>query len=259
MVLLCTPNAHHYEGVIESARLGLHVLCEKPMHFSPEKQDEMIRVCKKHGVKLGVCYRREFMKIYMVLKDFIQSGKLGKVLYVDTFMKFWREPEYFTELSWHGKPELEGGGSFMQQGVHYIDIAAWLCNGWKRIITGRLFTLHQPTVCEDHGYTVIEYANNAIGVIEISSVTKNNPYVSRLEISGTKGSITITNDKITYWAVDGYEMPEIYDPINPFEKQLRDFKDAILLNREPVVNGDWGKTAVDIVNEIYNVSGVKPS
>ena len=34
-------------------------------------------------------------------------------------------------------------------------------------------------------------------------------------------------------------------------KTIRDFKEAIEYNREPLVNGDNGKIAVELVNEIY--------
>lgn len=251
MIIICTPNEHHYQGVLDAADCGLHILCEKPMHFSPDRQNKMIEVCKKSGIKLGVCYRREFMKTYSITKEYIDSGKLGKILFIDTFMKFWRNPEYFTESSWHGKPELEGGGAFMQQGTHYVDISVWLGSGFKKVIKSHLFNLHQPISMEDHGYAIVEYMNGAVGVIEVSSVSKNNPYVSKLEITGTNGSILIINDKVTYWNVEGYDMPDFTDDMDAFEKQLRDFKEAIEYNREPLVNGDNGKIAVELVNEIY--------
>jgi hypothetical protein len=123
--------------------------------------------------------------------------------------------------------------------------------GFKKVIKSHLFNLHQPISMEDHGYAIVEYMNGAVGVIEVSSVSKNNPYVSKLEITGTNGSIVIINDKVTYWNVEGYDMPDFTDDMDAFEKQLRDFKEAIEYNREPLVNGDNGKIAVELVNEIY--------
>lgn len=252
MALICTPNAAHYQGVKEAAECGLHVLCEKPLDIYPEKQDEMIEICNRNRVKLGVCYRMRLLKHIQYVKDFIDSGRLGKVLVIDAYIKLWRENTYYTSSSWHGKLSMDGGGPFIQQGSHYIDLTTWLGNGFKRVISSNLFTLLHPIEVEDHGYAVIEYGNGAIGMIQASTICKgNNVFNSTIEISGTKGSIILGDKEILGWDVDGCDNPYIEYTGDVFDKQFIDFAEAIENNREPFINGESAKVSVELIHEIY--------
>jgi UDP-N-acetyl-2-amino-2-deoxyglucuronate dehydrogenase len=252
IALICTPNALHYQGVKEAAACGLHVLCEKPLHIYPEKQDEMIEICRRSNVKLGVCYRLRLLKHFRFIKDFIVSGHLGKVLVIDTYIKLWRGSDYYSNSSWHGKPDIDGGGPFIQQGSHYIDLAVWFGSGFKRVVSSDLFTLLHPIEVEDHGYAVVEYSNGAKGLIQASTICKGNQvFNSRIEISGTKGSIIVGNEGILEWDVEGFDKPEIEYTGDVFDELFMDFTDAVENSREPFINGEAAKASVELINEIY--------
>jgi UDP-N-acetyl-2-amino-2-deoxyglucuronate dehydrogenase len=274
MALITTPNATHYEGVIESARLGLDVLCEKPLHIQTEKQEKMIRICKENGVKRGVGFSYRLLKVMQYLKNLIESGNLGKILVIDAKLKTWRKKEYYTQSSWHGTYKIDGGGPFMQQGIHIIDLALWFGNGYQEVISAERFNLYHSIEVEDHGYGVVRYGNGAVGMIEASTVTKGyNFNFHEIEITGTRGSITVsfessplmttplstkTGKVIIRWNIDGRKKPDIKeeDDIKStvFKRLLLDFKEAIEQDREPFINGESGKIAVDFVNELYNKS-----
>lgn len=252
MALVCTANAAHYEGVKEAAECGLHVLCEKPLHIDPVKQNEMIDICRLNGVKLGVCYRLRMMEHLRYVKDFLASGGLGKILVIDTYIKLWRDDDYYTGSSWHGTLDIDGGGPFIQQGSHFIDLAVWFGNGFKRVISSDLFTLLHPIKAEDHGYAVVEYGNGAAGLIQASTICKGaQSFNSKIEISGTKGSIYLDNLSIILWEVDDADNPQIAYKGDVFDKQLIDFVDAIENNREPIINGEDAKTSVELIDQIY--------
>ena len=59
-----------------------------------------------------------------------------------------------------------------------------------------MFTQVTGRGVEDNAVSVLEFADGAIGVSETGFVTTNMPYV--LELSGTKGSALIQNDKMEY-------------------------------------------------------------
>ncbi|MDZ7691107.1 MAG: Gfo/Idh/MocA family oxidoreductase [Balneolaceae bacterium] len=52
-VILATPNHCHHEGAIQAAKLGKHVLTEKPLDITIKAMDRMIDNCRAHGVKHG--------------------------------------------------------------------------------------------------------------------------------------------------------------------------------------------------------------
>jgi predicted dehydrogenase len=41
-------------------------------------------------------------------------------------MKYYREPSYYSESSWRGTLQYDGGGALMNQGIHGIDLMHFL-------------------------------------------------------------------------------------------------------------------------------------
>ena len=90
-------------------------------------------------------------------------------------------------------------------------------------------------------------------------------YTERIELHGTRGSAIISGDKLTTWDVEhdsGDPAPVASavasgasDPmaisLEPFERQFLDFGDAITQRRKPLVSGEEGVQAMEIVDAIY--------
>lgn len=254
-VVICTPNAAHYEGVMEASRLGLHCLCEKPLHIDPAKQQEMIASCKKHGVKLAVSYMRRLISHIQYMKEIIESGKLGRITVIDVTMKHFRPKEYYD--SWHGTYEHDGGGPFIQQGSHIIDIAQWLGGGYQEVLEAKRFQVYHDIETEDHGYAVIRYRNGAIGMIEASTASVGMKK-EIIEISGTNGTISASYDGIVTFDVPGLERPvfagdESNDTL--FERLAADFIHSIDQDKEPMISGADAQTATEFILAIYKKAG----
>lgn len=253
-VIIVTPNALHNDAVIEAARLGLHCLCEKPLDIDPAKQLEMIEACRRHGVKLGVSYMRRFAEHIQYVKEVIDSGQLGRVMIADVTLKHYRAKEYYD--SWHGTYAMDGGGPFIQQGSHMVDMVLWLCGGYDKVINATRFQVYHDIETEDHGYALVQYDNGAIGMIEASTasygITKD-----VIEISGTKGSIAVNYDEIISFDVQGVAQPhfEKRDNSDNFKDLITDFMEAIEQDKEPFINGESAKRATELVVEIYEKSG----
>jgi predicted dehydrogenase len=253
--VICTPNALHYEGVMEASRLGLHCLCEKPMDISPERQREMVQSCRDHNVRLGVSYMRRFIPHIRELKSWIDSGRLGRIMVVDAVIKHFRTKEYYD--SWHGTWELDGGGPFMQQGSHLLDMVLWLAGGYREVLTARTFRAYHDIETEDHGYAVIRYGNGAVGMIEASTASTGlkKEYV---EITGTLGSIKADYGGIIGFHVPGEEKPD-WPAAKPndelFVDLIEDFLAAIADEREPFISGEAAALSTELALAIYAKAG----
>jgi UDP-N-acetyl-2-amino-2-deoxyglucuronate dehydrogenase len=254
--IICTPNAAHYEGVMEAARLGLHCLCEKPLHIDLGKQREMIEACRGHGVKLAVSYMRRFIKHLRYIKEIIDSGKLGRITVVDVTIKHYRAKEYYD--SWHGTIETDGGGPFIQQGSHIIDLALWLSGGYRQVLEAKRFQVYHDIEVEDHGYAVMEYGNGAIGMIEASTASFGMK-AEGIEISGTHGSIAANYQGITLFDVPGLTPPEFKpeESVNEalFEQLAADFIASLEEDREPFISGEAAAAATELIMDIYRKAG----
>lgn len=250
--IVCTPNGVHHEGVLEASALGLHCLCEKPLHIVPSVQETMIENCRKHGVKLGVSYMWRHQPHLGYLKRLIDDGKLGRVLVADVLLRSYRPPEYYR--SWHGSRALDGGGPLMQQGSHLVDLALWLCNGYTDILSAGRFRMVHAIETEDHCYATLRYGNGAVGSISASTACRGLDKQS-VAITGTNGSVEANIDGFVSFDVQGVARPDIPRLSDKFEPLLRDFIDAMETGREPLVDGESGKAATACIVDIYDKAG----
>ena len=252
--IICTPNAYHHDTVLMAAELGLHCICEKPLDISRERQDEMVDKCRRRGVALAVSYIHRFHEHLRHIKSLIDSGALGDILVVDAAMKIFREPDYYAKSSWHGTTEIDGGGPFMQQGSHLIDLVLWLAGEYREILDAKRFNVFHDIEVEDHGYAVIRYKCGAVGMIEVSTACRG-MNKNTIEIVGTRGHVIADFERIIRFEVEGSELPQWGAKADAFSQLITDFIESIALNRDPFVTGESAKAATELILDIYLKTG----
>jgi len=145
-----------------------------------------------------------------------------------------------------------------------VDVLRWLIGDVKELFGyWQLAALHKIE-SEDVVCALLRYDNGATGVIQASTAFWPG-YTERIEIHGTKGTAIISGDKLTAWDVrdDEGEPPPLAkdiasgasDPmaisLEPFERQFLDFGQAIRTGRPPLVSGEEGYRALEIVLAVY--------
>ncbi|MEK3835994.1 Gfo/Idh/MocA family protein [Paenibacillus sp. FSL R7-0128] len=253
--VICTPNAAHYDHVLESAAAGLHCLCEKPLHIHPEQQKQMIEACRSQGVVLTVSYMRRYTEHWQLIKQIMDSGEMGRILSVDASIKHYRSSEYYH--SWHGTYSEDGGGPFMQQGAHLIDLIQWLCGGYTEVLDAKTFRLLHSIETEDHGYAIVKYANGAIGMIQASTACTGMAR-EKIEISGTAGSISADFAGILDCSLPGRAVNTTAQANNPelFARLCSDFLNACKTGANPLINADSAAITTRLILDIYKAAGI---
>lgn len=179
---------------------------------------------------------------------------MGKIKIVDVISKHFREQGYYANAGWHGTYSMDGGGPFIQQGSHMIDIALWLCGGYEEVVDARRFQLYHDIETEDHGYAVVRYRNGGVGMIEASTATVGINQ-SRIEISGTLGSLAADFKKMLSFNVPGAELPEFAQDSPLFVYLLSDFVNAVETDAPPYISGESASATTELIMEIYEKSG----
>ena len=133
LVMIGSPSGLHAAEGIAAAQRGLHVLTEKPIDISTARADALIEAAASAPVKLGVIFQDRVKPDIRRLKQWIERGALGKVLFVDARVKWYRPPEYYGQSKWRGTLALDGGGALMNQGVHTVDLLLWLLGDVTRV------------------------------------------------------------------------------------------------------------------------------
>lgn len=263
-VIICTPNGLHHISAIDSAKLKKHVLCEKPIDISLESIDKMILACNENNVKLGVAYQRRFSSDNPIIKQLIEDSKLGRIFSVDLSIKNYRDDNYYNSGQYRGTYSIDGGGPFIQQASHYIDLYYWFFGKPEKLVS-KLNTYVHDIEVEDHGAVICSHKNGMISTITASTATKPG-FPAKMEIYTDKGYLILENDVITHWEIEGFENPSkannhnkhtgsataVVDDTSNHELIINDFIKSIREDKDPLVSGDSARKSVEIILDIYN-------
>lgn len=260
VVSICTPSGTHADLAIQAAEAGKHVLCEKPLDIRADKMTAMIDACRKANVKLGAVFQRRVMDSTLQVKRMLDKNLFGKLTLSDAYLKYYRSQEYYDSAGWRGTWAMDGGGALMNQGVHGVDLIQWLNGGVKKIFA-RAAALARDIEVEDTAVAVVEYNNGAFGVIEGSTLIYPDQ-ITRFELHGEKGTVIFNDhgiqtcetvsDKIDpadYPVPEGWPTADVRS-IGHY-RFVTDMVQAVLEDREPLINGEEARKGVDVILAIY--------
>jgi myo-inositol 2-dehydrogenase/D-chiro-inositol 1-dehydrogenase len=125
-VAICSETARHRRLVEAAARRGLAILCEKSLAASMEDAIAIEAAVGDRGVKFMQSFPKRLDPASIRIRDLVQSGELGEIRLVRVRHghNHGREPSFTN--GWWTKPELSGGGTLIDEGVHAFDFLRWL-------------------------------------------------------------------------------------------------------------------------------------
>jgi predicted dehydrogenase len=260
---VCTFPDFRLQPLRICAQHGKHIQVQKPISVDLETAREMIRVAREAGILLSVVSQHRFDDSSLFLEKAIADGRLGKLLEIDCYVKWFRSADYYSRPI-KGSWAVEGGGALINQAVHQIDILRWLGGPVQRVTGEWQLGAFHKIESEDVINALLRFESGVTGVVQASTAFWPG-YSERVEIHGTKGTAVFTGDKLTTWDVqDDHGDPaplatEVESgasdpmaiPLTPFERQFLDFADAIRNKRKPKVSGEEGLAALEVVDAIY--------
>ncbi|OGS21642.1 MAG: hypothetical protein A3J83_01400 [Elusimicrobia bacterium RIFOXYA2_FULL_40_6] len=270
VICICTPSSLHPEQAVLAANAGKHIITEKPMAITLEKADEMINACKKNRVKLATIFQRRVTEPFASIKKAFENNELGKLILGDCCLKYYRGQAYYDSAGWRGTWKFDGGGALMNQGIHMIDILQWLMGDVEEVFSYSK-TLARKIEVEDTSVSVLNFKNGAVGIIECATSVFPSTIPHRLEVHGEKGSILFEGEGVKRWVTggpDGEPVEKVGNIENTGKSitsptdisdaghriQIQDMVEAIKENRDPMVTGEEGRKALEIILAIYKSS-----
>ena len=251
-VVLATPDRLHAAQAIAAARAGKHVFVEKPMATSVADAAAMLAAAADADIKLAVGYHLRWHAGLRALRHKILAGELGRILHLRvawTFVE--RDP-----TNWRAGPDVGRWWSLAAVGTHALDLAHWLLSP----VCGELAQLQALTSSFVHGgphdesaVLALKFASGTTADI-LTSVLFRAP--RNVEVYGDRGSARAEevlgphgNGRIVL-TIDGTTSDLAYDPVDPYEQELRDFVAAIAGDRPPEVDAAAGLRNVEWLCEV---------
>jgi UDP-N-acetyl-2-amino-2-deoxyglucuronate dehydrogenase len=273
IVTICTPSGAHRDPAVAAAKAGKHVLVEKPLEITLNRCDDITNACAANNVKLGAILPSRFSGANLELKKAIDAGRFGKLTLADMYVKWWRTQAYYDSGGWRGTWALDGGGAYMNQAIHNVDLLLWFMGDVAQVCGMTATLAHERIEVEDTGAAVVRFKNGAIGTME--ATTSAYPgLLKKVEIHGTEGSAIIEQDSILLWNFKN-ALPEDEQILAKYaktsetsggasdpsaisfighQKQFEDFVAAINSNQTPAIDGHQGRKSVELILGIYQSS-----
>jgi predicted dehydrogenase len=262
-VCVTTPNGLHHQGIIAAAGLGKHVVTEKPLDISIEAMDAAISACRKAEVVLAVAFQRRTAPDNRSVKKLLDQRAFGRVFAVDLAAKFYRPQSYYDSGDYRGGLAIDGGGPFMQQACHNLDIYTWFFGKPVQVVS-MLDTYTHDIEAEDHGAALMRHGDGMIGTVIASTATQPG-FAARMEVHAEKGSFTLTDDVITHWSVEGVNNPTDTDFVyqhdgatsaavtdtSGHQKILLDFERAVETGAAPIASAESARLTTELILMIY--------
>jgi predicted dehydrogenase len=123
-VYIATPPNAHKEYAIKCIEAGKIPYIEKPMALDYNECLEIMDKSKEYNIPVYVAYYRRGMDKYKKIKELLDNKVIGNIRYVEVRQIMKPEPTDYDmdNLPWRIKPEVTGGGKFIDMGVHVLDI-----------------------------------------------------------------------------------------------------------------------------------------
>jgi predicted dehydrogenase len=236
-VIIATPNHLHHQQVLDAARSGKHVLCEKPMALDLTQAQQMVEACREGSVTLMIAHHLRFKAVNQKVKEILESSRLGRISTCSVQWSFncgCPEPD-----NWHAKRELAGGGQIMNVNSHCIDLLVYLFGRATKVCA----VMSSETDCdvEDVSAITIEFKNGVLAVARGSyreTGTQND-----LEICGSKQTLVVKGACSTDNSGSILELPAKTETdyglrLSPYTSEIDHFCQSIRDGAEPVSSGN---------------------
>lgn len=163
VVHICLPHYLHAPVSAYALEHGCHVLTEKPMAISIPAAQKMLNVAKASNKTLGVIFQNRYNPGSLLIKNTIESGKLGEILGGRASVWWHRSDEYYADSPWRGTIKHSGGGVVVNQAIHTLDLALWFFGHKPYSVAADIDNVEHPRIeVEDEAQGVIRFQNGAV-------------------------------------------------------------------------------------------------
>lgn len=267
-VYIASPLGFHAEQICKAAKAGKHILSEKPLALSSEECQKILSVCQKADVKLFVGFNMRFHNLHQKMRDILLNGGIGQIVSCRAQLTCWY-PEM--ENVWRLNKKLSGGGSFMDMGLHCMDLLEYLSGSEIQQVSALMDTMTFSYEVEDCANVMVKFSNKSVGYIDVYFNVPEHVTTCYLEFYGTKGSLIAEHtigqneagtlyyreirEDLSYAAQQALTSvkPTVYTSENKdlYAKEVESFSRSLLYNEPLATPGEQGLHMACAVEAVY--------
>ncbi len=271
VVSVCVPSGDHAKIAVQVLEAGKNVLVEKPIDITVEQAMKIEEARVRTGLKVGVVHQNRYNANMAPVREAVLSGKIGKLLFGDFTVKWFRTQEYYDDGGWRGTWAMDGGGSLMNQAVHTVDLMQWLMNSDVESVTSKVSIMNHEIETEDYTASIVTFKSGATATFISTTCAYDAKFKTGIMLYGSKGSIECNGDILKTWHFMDSPEGEEEEMLKKFEGNgtaaasnaklcvghphvVEDMICAVRDNRDPEILPLEAMKSVRIINAVYESS-----
>lgn len=255
LAIIAAPNLYHAPMSVEAMRRNMHVLCEKPLATTRSDAIKIVSASKKYKriVKTGSNHR--FFHTVQKAKELFDRGEIGNLLLFKGSIGIDGSK---VSRKWLLDPRMSGGGTFIDNGCHLLDIARMFMGNFTQCTAATTNNLWKKAHVEDVGSAIYMTKDHRQAIITASWLQWAG-YL-HIELWGEKGYIIIdstTHDTVTIGGKDGIFTTFDYsnERKDSYHRELLYLAECIQKNKQPSPDAADGAAVISMVEAAYAASG----
>jgi predicted dehydrogenase len=248
----------HKEYTLRAAKMGKHVLCEKPMAISSAECREMIAGCAAAKVKLMIAYRVHYEPTHVEAKRLIDTGAIGDLQAFEGSFGFNAQAGV-----WRLDPKMAGGGSLVDVGIYPLNETRWMTGeepvSFTAVPSTRDHSSGRFALVEQTLDFSVKYPS---GIVAAFACSYGSSMPGFLRIHGTQGTLEIA----PAYDYSGVRLRSLQsrtrvdtmtqgNGVYHFLIEAEYFANCIRNNITPATPGEEGLRDLQVMEAIYKAAG----
>jgi len=182
-VVLATPHSLHADQVVQVAKAGKAVFCEKPLSLTRADAERAVAATKAAKVPIGVGQNKRFWPSMVELRRVVASGALGRIMHVEGHYSNEHSSKFFAP--WRDLPAETPGAGMTGTGIHILDAFANVAGPTEKI-TAQFISHTTGADPRDTVSVLFKFKNGISGFL---GAVRASPIYFRVHVFGDEGSV----------------------------------------------------------------------
>ena len=250
-VVICTPPVFHVEQALLALQSHAHVFIEKPLSHESSGIERLIAEARRNDRNVQVGYNLRFHPGLQILKDLIDSGKIGRVLWLNAesgqYLPDWRPWQNYRD-SYSARKDL--GGGIILDGSHELDYICWLL-GRPTGVSCRAEHLSALEVdVEDSAWIYLTFPDRRRAALHLDFVQRT--YARSCKVVGENGTAfwDFNAQEVRWFSAEDSawrSVPYQFEVNDMYLAEIVHFLESLDSGTGPVVDLEQGRDVIRVV------------
>jgi glutamate-1-semialdehyde aminotransferase/spore coat polysaccharide biosynthesis protein SpsF (cytidylyltransferase family)/predicted dehydrogenase len=251
VVLICTPPVYHVEQALAALRAAAHVFIEKPLSHESSGIQALIAEGRRTDRRVQVGYNMRFHPGLRIVKELIDSGKIGRVLWLHAeagqYLPDWRPWQNYRE-SYSARSEL--GGGIILDGSHELDYICWLLGRPTEVICRAEHLSSLDVDVEDSAWIYLTFPDRRRVELHLDFVQR--AYTRTCKVVAERGTAfwDFTAQEVRWFSAEqpGWQnIPYVFEVNDMYVAEMVHFLESIGSGTGPMIDLEQGRDVIRVV------------